>query len=70
MTVWVFAAPPGGSFQPRRMTRIDESSKSFAALLPPEVVRSATRQVKLYFKAVGAAGRELYSEIFILPVKD
>ncbi|MBI4364319.1 MAG: PEGA domain-containing protein [Candidatus Latescibacteria bacterium] len=70
MAIWVYAAPPDGSYQPRRMTRIDEASKSFAALLPPEVVRNATRQVKVYFKAVGAAGRELYSEIFTIPVKD
>jgi hypothetical protein len=70
MALWVYAAPPGGSFQPRRMTRIDETSKSFAALLPPEVVRNTARQVKVYFKAVGAAGRELYSEIFTIPVKD
>ncbi len=70
MAVWVCAAPPGGTFQPRRMTRIDESAKSFAALLPPEVLRNASRAVKIYFKVVGTAGRELYSEIYTIPVKD
>lgn len=70
MVIWVFAAPPGGTFQARRMTRVDEASKSFAALLPPEVLRNASRQVKIYFKAVGAAGRELFSEIYTIPVRD
>lgn len=70
MALWLYAAPPGGTFQPRRMTRIDEASKSYAALLPPEVLRNAARQVKLYFKGVGAAGRELYSEIYTVPIKD
>jgi hypothetical protein len=70
MTVWVYASPPGGSFQARQMTRLDENSKTFAALLPPEVLRNSARQVKVYFKAVGAAGRELYSEIYTLSVKN
>jgi PEGA domain-containing protein len=68
MILWVYAAPPGGSFQARRMTRLDPSSKLFAALVPPEVLRNSGRQVRIYFKAVGAAGRELYSEIFTIPV--
>ena len=68
MILWVYAAPPGGSFQARRMTRLDQSSKLFAALIPPEVLRNSGRQVRIYFKAVGAAGRELYSEIFTIPV--
>ncbi|HEY2923525.1 MAG TPA: PEGA domain-containing protein [Candidatus Eisenbacteria bacterium] len=70
MALWVYAAPPGASFQARRMTRLDAGSKRFAALLPPEVLRNSARQVRLYFKAVGAAGRELYSEIHTLPVKN
>jgi len=70
MVLWLYAAPPGGTFQPRRMTQLDEASKSYAALLPPEVLRNAARQVKLYFKGVGAAGRELYSEIYTVPVKN
>jgi hypothetical protein len=70
MTLWVYAAPPGGSFQARQMTRLDDASKLFAALLPAEVLRNSARQVKVYFKAVGAAGREIYSEIYTLPVKN
>ena len=70
ISVWVCAAPPGGTFQQRRMTRIDDSAKSFAALLPSEVLRNASRAVRIYFKAVGTAGRELYSEIYTIPVKD
>ena len=70
MILWVYAAPPGGSFQARRMTRLDPSSKLFAALIPPEVLRNGGRQVRIYFKAVGAAGRELYSEIYTIPVSN
>ncbi len=70
MALWAYAAPPGGSFQARRMTRLDGSSKIFATLLPPEVLRNSARQVKVYFKGVGAAGRELYSEIYTIPVKN
>lgn len=68
MVLWVYAGPPGGSFQARRMTRLAADSKSFAALVPMEVLRNTSRQVRLYFKAVGAAGRELYSEIYSIPV--
>jgi hypothetical protein len=70
MALWVYAAPPGGNFQARRMTRLGENSKSFSALLPPEVLRNSARQVRIYFKAEGAAGRELYSEIYTVPVKN
>ena len=70
MTLWVYAAPPGGSFQARRMTRLDAGSKLFAALLPPEVLRNSGRQVRVYFKGVGAAGREIYSEMYTLPVRN
>jgi hypothetical protein len=52
------------------MTRLDAGSKTFAALIPTEVLRNASRQVKVYFKGVGAAGRELYSEIYTIPVKN
>jgi len=68
MVLWVYAGPPGGSFQARRMTRLAADSKTFAALVPMEVLRNTSRQVRLYFKAVGAAGRELYSEIYSIPV--
>jgi hypothetical protein len=68
MTVWLYAGPPGGSFQARPMTRLDSDSKVFAALVPNEVLQNASRVVRLYFKGVGAAGRELYSEIVTIPV--
>ena len=70
MTVWLYAAPPGGSFQARRMTQLDSGSKTFAALVPTEVLRNSSRQVKVYFKGAGAAGREIYSEIYTIPVKN
>jgi len=70
MSVWLYATPPGGSYQGRPMTRVEESSRTFAALLPATVTHNASRQVKLYFKAVGTAGREVFSEIYTLPVKD
>jgi len=68
MAIWLYAAPPQGSFQARRMTALDEHSRTFVALVPPEVLRNAARKVRVYFKAAGAAGRELYSEIYTLPV--
>jgi len=34
------------------------------------VLRNAARQVRVYFKGVGAAGRELYSEIYTIPVSN
>ncbi len=70
MALWVYASPPAGSFQARRMTQLDASSKTFSALLPAEVLRNSARQVRVYFKGVGAAGRELYSEIYTIPVKN
>jgi hypothetical protein len=70
MTVWLYAAPPGGSFQARQMTLLDSDSKQFAALVPAEVLQNAARQVRVYFKGVGAAGRELYSEIVTIPVSN
>jgi hypothetical protein len=39
-------------------------------VLAPEVLRNSARQVRLYFKAEGAAGRELYSEIYTIPVRN
>ena len=70
MSLWLYAAPPGGSFQARRMTRIEDESRTFAALLPPEILGNRGRQVRFYFKAIGAAGRELYSEIYTVPLRD
>jgi hypothetical protein len=70
MAVWLYAAPPGGSFQARQMTRLDSDTKVFAALIPIEVLQNASRQVRVYFKGVGTAGRELYSEIVTIPVSN
>jgi hypothetical protein len=70
MTLWLYAAAPGGSFQAKRMTRLEDGERTFAALLPAEVVRNTARQVRFYFKAAGTAGRELYSEIYTVPVRD
>jgi hypothetical protein len=70
ITLWLYAAPPGGSFQPKRMTRLEEGSRSFAALIPNEVLRNGSKQVRIYFKATGTAGREHFSEIYTIPVRD
>ena len=70
VSLWLYAAPPGGAFQPKRMTRLEEGSRSFAALVPTEVLRNSSKKVRLYFKATGAAGRENYSEIVTIPVRD
>lgn len=70
MALWLYAAAPGGSFQAKRMTRLEEGERTFAALLPPEVTRNAARQARFYFKATGTAGRELYSEIYTIPIRD
>ena len=70
MALWLYAAAPGGSFQAKRMTRLEEGERTFAALLPPEVTRNAARQARFYFKGTGTAGRELYSEIYTIPIRD
>ena len=69
MALWLYAAAPGGSFQAKRMTRLEEGTRTFAALLPPEVLRSNARQVRFFFKATGTAGRETFSEIYTVRVK-
>ncbi|HEY7729052.1 MAG TPA: PEGA domain-containing protein [Candidatus Eisenbacteria bacterium] len=68
-TVWLQAAPPGGSFQARRMMLLDSQQRSYAALVPPEVLGNATRKVSVYFRAVGASGKEVFSEVHTIPVK-
>jgi hypothetical protein len=70
MALWLYAAPPGGTFQAKRMTRLEEGSRTFAALLPPEVLRNSARRVQVYFKATGTGGREIYSEIYTVRVRD
>jgi hypothetical protein len=70
LALWIYAAPPGGTFQPKRMTRLEEGSRSYAALVPPEVLRSRVGQVRIYFMASGTSGHEIYSEIYTLPVRN
>jgi hypothetical protein len=70
LSLWLYAAPPGGTFQGKRMTRLEEGSRSYAALVPPEVLRSRAGQVRLYFMASGTSGHEIYSEIYTVPVHD
>ena len=70
LALWLYAAPPGGTFQPKRMTRLEEGSRSYAALVPPEVLRSKVGQVRIYFTASGTSGHDIYSEIYTLPVKN
>jgi hypothetical protein len=69
MTVWLHAAPPGGSFQMQRMTPLDADGHTYAGLVPPEVLGNAGKKVSLYFRAVGSTGRETFSEIHTIPVK-
>ena len=70
VSLWLYAAPPGGTFQPKRMTRLEEGSRSFAALVPGEVLQNSAKKVRIYFKATGTAGRENFSEIYTIPVRD
>jgi hypothetical protein len=69
-TVWLYAAPPGGSFIARRMTPLEGRQHAFAGLVPPEVLRNAVKKVRVYFRAVGPAGQEIHSEIQTIPVKE
>ena len=70
ISVWLYAAPPGGSFQAKRMTQIEDASRTFATLLPSEVLQNAAHKVRFYFKAMGTGGREIDSEIYTVPLKD
>jgi len=70
ISVWLYAAPPGGSFQAKRMTQIEDASRTFATLLPTEVLQNTAHKVRFYFKAVGTGGREIDSEIYTVPLKD
>ncbi len=69
VTAWLYAAPPGGSFQARSMTQLDGQEHAFSALVPREVLANAARRVRVYFRVVGASGREYCSEIRTIPVK-
>jgi len=69
VTVWLHAAPPGGSFIARRMAPVEGQPGTFAGLVAPEVLGNASRRVRVYFRAVGPAGQEIHSEIQAIPVK-
>jgi hypothetical protein len=69
VAAWCYAATPDGSFQAKRMTRLEGGDRVFATLVPPEVMNNRLGRVRVYFKASGADGRELYSEIVTIPVR-
>jgi hypothetical protein len=69
-SVWLYAAAPGGSFQARAMTRLAEDARAYAALVPDEVLKNASRQIRVYFKATAPGGHEIYSEIHTIPIRD
>ncbi len=69
VAAWCYAATPDGSFQAKRMTRLEGGDRVFATLVPPEVLNNRLGRVRVYFKAAGADGRELYSEIVTIPVR-
>jgi len=70
VVVWLYAASPDGSFQAKRMTRLEGGDRVFAGVVPAEVARNADRRVRIYCKSSGPDGRELFSEIVTLPVRD
>ncbi|MEK7316574.1 MAG: PEGA domain-containing protein [Candidatus Eisenbacteria bacterium] len=69
-SVWLYAAAPGGSFQPRAMARLAGEARRFAALVPEEVLKNQAGQIRVYFKATAAGGHEIFSEIQTIPVRD
>ena len=70
IALWLYAAAPDGSFQAKRMTKLEGGDRVFATVVPPEVLRNSARRVRLYVKATSTAGRELYSEIVTVPIRD
>lgn len=69
ISVWLYAAAPEGSFQAKRMTKLEGGDRVFAGVVPPEVARNSAQRVRVYCKASATDGRELYSEIVTLPVR-
>jgi len=69
-SVWLYAAPPGGSFQARAMTRLNEDARAYAALVPDEVLRNQANQIRVYFKATAPGGHEIFSEIHTIQIRD
>ncbi|MGE5179384.1 MAG: PEGA domain-containing protein [Bacteroidota bacterium] len=68
VAVWLYAAAPEGAFQAKRMTKLEGGDRVFATVVPPEVARNSARRVRVYCKAAGSDGRELFTEILTLPV--
>jgi len=69
VAVWLFAAAPDGTFQGKRMTKLEGGDRVFATLVPAEVLRNSAARVRVYFKAAATDGRELYSEMALIPVR-
>lgn len=69
VAVWLYAASPEGAFQAKRMTKLDGGDRVFAAVVPAEVAQNSERRVRIYCKASGSDGRELFTEIVTLPVR-
>lgn len=69
-SVWLYAAAPGASFQPRAMARLAADARTYAALVPEEVLKNQVGQIRVYFKATAAGGHEIYSEIHTIAVRD
>jgi hypothetical protein len=69
VAVWLYAASPEGAFQAKRMTKLDGGDRVFAAVVPAEVAQNGERRVRIYCKASGSDGRELFTEIVTLPVR-
>jgi hypothetical protein len=67
-SVWLYAAAPGGSFQARATTRLAAEGRTYAALVPDEVLRNEARQIRVFFKATAPGGHEIFSEIHTIPV--
>lgn len=69
-SVWLYAAAPGGSFQARAMTRLADDARTYAALVPDEVLRNSMNQIRVYFKHTATGGHEAFSEIVTIPVHE
>lgn len=67
--VWLYAASPEGAFQAKRMTKLDSGERVFAGVVPTEVAQNGEHRVRIYCKASGTDGRELFTEIVTLPVR-
>lgn len=69
VSVWLYAASPEGTFQAKRMTKLEGGDRVFAAVVPSEVAQNSERRVRIYCKSSATDGRELFTEIVTLPVR-